>query len=56
MFFLSKNARKKRTSLKDEQDGASTPKQGKMSVERRREVDVEDLNRSAHNNGNDSSN
>lgn len=55
MFFLSINARKKRTSLKDE-ECASTPKQGKMSVERRREVDVEDLNRSAHNNGNDSSN
>ena len=41
---------------KDEKDGASTPKQGKMSAERQREIDLEDLNRSVHNNDNDSSN
>ena len=53
-LFISKNSLKK--YLKDEKDGASTPKQGKMSAERQREVDLEDLNRSVHNNDNDSSN
>ena len=42
--------------LKGKQDGASAPKQGKMSSKRQREVDLEDLNRSVHNNDNDSSN
>ena len=53
-FFLSKNYLK--NYLEDEYDGGSAPKQGKMSAQRRREVDLEDLNRSVHNNDNDSSN
>ena len=46
----------KKNYLKDEQDDASAPKQGKMSAKRRREVDVQRLNRSVQNTDNDSSN